>query len=198
MTVVSSLTRLARLGVLVKGGEQLDRLAEVRTLAFDKTGTLTRGRPRSPPCRAATARTSRSRRPRARGAMTWWRSRRPSEGSSEHPIAHAIMARARERGLTHRYPAGGGRVAAAGRGVTGELRGVAVSVGTEALMSARGADAGVGQFARLTEIAPHGDAGGARCRGRGCHRRRGHAARGDAGTVLDALRSTVPGCALPC
>src|SRR6185437_7909130 len=45
VTVVSSLTRLAHLGVLVKGGEQLDKLAQVRAVAFDKTGTLTWGRP---------------------------------------------------------------------------------------------------------------------------------------------------------
>ena len=41
VTVVSGLTRLANLGVLVKGGAQLDRLADVTTIAFDKTGTLT-------------------------------------------------------------------------------------------------------------------------------------------------------------
>lgn len=33
----------ARHGILVKGGEYLDRLLEIRSLAFDKTGTLTRG-----------------------------------------------------------------------------------------------------------------------------------------------------------
>ena len=45
VTVVSGLTRLAQLGVLVKSGALLDRLADIQTIAFDKTGTLTRGRP---------------------------------------------------------------------------------------------------------------------------------------------------------
>ncbi len=45
VTVVSGLTRLANLGVLVKSGAHLDRLADIRAVAFDKTGTLTHGRP---------------------------------------------------------------------------------------------------------------------------------------------------------
>src|SRR5690606_26118943 len=45
VTVVSALTRLAHLGVLVRGGANLDELARTTVFAFDKTGTLTRGRP---------------------------------------------------------------------------------------------------------------------------------------------------------
>jgi Cd2+/Zn2+-exporting ATPase len=150
VTVVSSLTRLARFGVLVKGGEQLDRLAEVRTIAFDKTGTLTHGRP------SVTA-------VQARGCEHEPLARSPCDGcddvialaasverSSEHPIAHAIMESARLRGLTHRYPPAAAIVAAAGRGVTGQLLGSAVAVGTEALMSARGAVMGAAEFMQFT------------------------------------------------
>jgi Zn2+/Cd2+-exporting ATPase len=151
VTVVSSLTRLARLGVLVKGGEQLDRLAEVRTLAFDKTGTLTRGRPSVTAVQARDCAHEPEPQAACEGCDEVVALAASVEGSSEHPIAHAIMARARERGLTHRYPPAAAVVAAAGRGVTGQLRGVSVSVGTAALMSARGAAAGVGQFASLTE-----------------------------------------------
>lgn len=42
---VSGLSRCARRGVVVKGGDVIERLARVRVVLFDKTGTVTRGRP---------------------------------------------------------------------------------------------------------------------------------------------------------
>jgi Cu+-exporting ATPase len=44
--ITVSLGRAAQMGLLIKGGEALERLATVDTLALDKTGTLTEGRPR--------------------------------------------------------------------------------------------------------------------------------------------------------
>ena len=45
VAIMSGLSRTAQLGVVVKGGSALERLAAGRVVLFDKTGTLTRGRP---------------------------------------------------------------------------------------------------------------------------------------------------------
>ena len=42
---MSGLSRAAHIGVVIKGGDALERLASGRVLLFDKTGTLTQGRP---------------------------------------------------------------------------------------------------------------------------------------------------------
>ena len=44
--ITVSLGRAAQSGMLIKGGEALERLATIDTIALDKTGTLTEGRPR--------------------------------------------------------------------------------------------------------------------------------------------------------
>ncbi|WP_456476829.1 heavy metal translocating P-type ATPase [Oceanithermus sp.] len=84
--VTSALARAGRMGVLVKGGDVLETAGRLRALAFDKTGTLTEGRPRL--------------------VRVWGADEREVlplvaalERSSAHPIAEAVLARARELGL---------------------------------------------------------------------------------------------------
>lgn len=45
IAIMSGISRAARSGVIVKGGQAFERLATGRTILFDKTGTLTEGRP---------------------------------------------------------------------------------------------------------------------------------------------------------
>ena len=46
VAIVSGLSRAAKHGILIKGGQALETLARVRSLVIDKTGTLTHGRAR--------------------------------------------------------------------------------------------------------------------------------------------------------
>jgi Cd2+/Zn2+-exporting ATPase len=89
VSVVSALAGAARRGVLVKGGIHLERLAAVRAIAFDKTGTLTRGTVGVVGVHAAPGVTESELLATAAAVET----------RSEHPIAEAIVAEARNRGL---------------------------------------------------------------------------------------------------
>jgi len=88
--VLAATARLARRGVLVKGGAALERLARVDALAFDKTGTLTEGRPEAGEVVASEGWT----------AEAMLRLAAAAEGPSEHPLARLIVAEAAARGLS--------------------------------------------------------------------------------------------------
>jgi Cd2+/Zn2+-exporting ATPase len=125
VTVVSALSGLARRGVLVKGGAFLDRLADIHTFAFDKTGTLTQGHPsvlqvRTLTCEKDGMRCTTCDEMIALAAAV--------ESRSEHPLAQAILAEARQRGLANRYPAADLVVAESGRGVSGRVNGRTITV----------------------------------------------------------------------
>src|SRR6185503_12366832 len=72
--------RGAAAGVLIKGGEPLERLAQVDTIVFDKTGTLTEGRPKVVDAVILGDRTD---------ALAWIAA---VEAKSEHPLAKAVVA----------------------------------------------------------------------------------------------------------
>ena len=90
VSVVSALAAAARKGVLIKGGARLERLADVRCVAFDKTGTLTKGELRVVDV-AALDGVHADRVLQLAASL---------EHRSEHPIGAAVVARAREHGLS--------------------------------------------------------------------------------------------------
>jgi Cu2+-exporting ATPase len=116
----------ARSGLLVKDRIALERARELEVIIFDKTGTLTRGQPAL--IGLAVAQGTDESTVLALAAST--------EADSEHPLARAIVAAARERGIEP-HPATGFE-ALAGRGARATVGGRLIEVGGPALLAAAG------------------------------------------------------------
>jgi Cu+-exporting ATPase len=116
--------RGAAAGGLIKGGEPLERLADVDTIVFDKTGTLTEGRPKVVDAYIV-AGSNRDDVMRVVSAV---------EAKSEHPLAKAVVAFAGNNPAEAGRPTVTGFIARAGRGVSATVDGHRVIVGTMALL----------------------------------------------------------------
>jgi Cu+-exporting ATPase len=121
--------RGAELGLLIKGGEALQRAGDVTTVVLDKTGTVTAGRPAVTDVVLAPGAPGIS-----RSADDLLRLTASLETSSEHPLADAIVRHAREdRGLA--LDPVDGFQSMTGRGAIGMVAGSALAVGNETLMN---------------------------------------------------------------
>lgn len=120
--------RAAELGVLFRRGDALQRLRDVEVVAFDKTGTLTLGKPVLTDLQAAPGFASDE--VLALAAAV--------EAGSEHPLAHAIVAAAGERGLAPLQAHG--FAAEPGYGVRAQVAGRRVEVGADRFMRRLGLD----------------------------------------------------------
>jgi Cu+-exporting ATPase len=123
--------RGAELGVLIKGGEALQRAGEVTTVVLDKTGTVTEGRPTVTDVIVAATEAEVN-------ADELLRLVASLETMSEHPLADAVVRAARERGLSLGVPEA--FASDTGRGVTGAVDGHGLAVGNAALLRAWGVD----------------------------------------------------------
>jgi len=124
MSVMVAAGRGATLGVLVRDAAALEALARADTLVIDKTGTLTLGRPVVEAIVAGGA----------AGEEEILRLAGSLERHSEHPLAAAIVAAARRRGLALADPASFASVA--GLGARGVVDGRRVEVGNENFVGA--------------------------------------------------------------
>jgi len=120
--------RGAAAGILIKGGEPLERLAAVDTVVFDKTGTLTEGTPRVTDTLIAPG----------QDRATVLRLAAALESRSEHPLAQAVVAAAGEASAPP--PTVDNVIALPGKGVFGIVDGRHVIAGTEALLRESGID----------------------------------------------------------
>lgn len=87
---VAAVGRAARAGIIVRGGQALEKVAAATLILFDKTGTLTYGRPELDEVLPVPGMTAERLLSLAAGA----------EGGGTHPIARAIVAGAAARSIT--------------------------------------------------------------------------------------------------
>lgn len=125
VALVAGLSRAAHFGVLIKGAGPLEAMARTRTLILDKTGTLTDGRPQIV-------------------SVDAHEDMEPDEvlqlaaaldQATKHPVAQAIVAAARQRGMTLPIPRQ--VTETPGEGVAGLVDGRAVVVGEHGFVTKR-------------------------------------------------------------
>ena len=129
MSIMVGTGRGAQAGVLVRHAEALEVLEKVDTLVVDKTGTLTEGKPRLVAVETAGI--------DERELLGLAAS---LERASEHPLAAAIVAGARQRGAT--LAEVGAFESLTGQGVRGTVGGRAVALGNDRLLATLGVGAG--------------------------------------------------------
>ncbi len=116
----------ARFGILIKGGEALQRAGEIDTMVLDKTGTITEGAPSVVDFMLVNSPTPEIPESEILSLAA------SLESYSEHPLAHAIVAYAKEKRVQFAQPES--FESAAGRGATGIVSGHALAIGSAALM----------------------------------------------------------------
>ena len=121
--VLSSMTRAARSGIIIKSGRHMERLADVDTIIFDKTGTLTSGLPEVSQVITYDENFSEIKLIGMAAA---------AESKLQHPVAEAIRRKARRLGCNitmcnePKY--------SVGMGVEAEVDGYEIHIGNERFM----------------------------------------------------------------
>ena len=129
MSIMVGVGRGAHAGVLIKNAEALEELEQIDTLVIDKTGTLTEGKPA-----VVTIVTA--------GGLdepTVLRLAASVERASEHPLAAAIVASAKARGIA--LAEGKDFRSETGKGVTGTIEGRKVAIGGAGFLAEVGSGA---------------------------------------------------------
>ncbi len=132
LSVMVATGKGARSGVLIKSAEALETAHKLDTVVLDKTGTITRGAPALTDVIPAAGHDEGDLLRLVASAKT----------DSEHPLAGAIVAAARERGLGLVRPVGFDSVT--GKGIRATIEGREVLIGKAALL--RDADIPTGEL----------------------------------------------------
>ncbi|MHC4391949.1 MAG: heavy metal translocating P-type ATPase [Planctomycetota bacterium] len=130
VSIVAALAASARHGVLVKGGVHMETPARLDAMAFDKTGTLTQGRPVVVELVPLNGHDERELLARAAAL----------EARSEHTLARAIVARAKEDGVA--FEPAEDFQAVKGKGASGQVEGRLFWLGSHRYLEERGQEVG--------------------------------------------------------
>jgi len=125
VSIVAGLTSAARAGVLIKGGAYLEAASRLRAVALDKTGTLTLGRPEVQRIVPLNGHTEQELLARAAAL----------ESHSDHPLALAILRKAKETGIV--FDRAEGFRALPGQGGVGIIAGREFWIGSHRLLLER-------------------------------------------------------------
>ncbi|NLS18703.1 copper-translocating P-type ATPase [Rhizobium sp. P40RR-XXII] len=128
MSIMVGVGRGARMGVLIKNAEALERFEKIDTLVVDKTGTLTEGRPKVTALKAAGDIDD----------LELLRIAATLERASEHPPAAAIVAAAKEKGLA--LGEASEFDSPVGKGVIGTVDDRRLVIGSHRIMAEAGVD----------------------------------------------------------
>jgi heavy metal translocating P-type ATPase len=125
VALVAGLSRAARFGVLIKGAGTLETMARIHTLILDKTGTLTEGRPTIVSINSSDG-MAEDEILRLAAAL---------DQASKHPVAQAIVATAKARGLVLPVPSEVAEIP--GEGVVGTVEGCKIVIGGDGFVASR-------------------------------------------------------------
>jgi Cu2+-exporting ATPase len=123
MSIMVGTGKGAKQGVLVKDARAIEEMHKVTTLVIDKTGTITQGKPALQQVQSYGDQYSDEELLRLVASL---------ENNSEHPLAHAIVSGAEERGIKTLDVSNFNSIT--GKGITGAIDGKQVAIGNRRLL----------------------------------------------------------------
>lgn len=126
VSVVAGIGNGAKNGVLIKGGEIIEKMGKVEVIAFDKTGTLTVGRPQVINIKGYDISQDELLKVAASGEMY-----------SEHPLAKAILEETKNRGITNLITPEDTEIIT-GQGLVAKIADKDILIGNRKLLQANG------------------------------------------------------------
>ncbi|MEP0368591.1 MAG: heavy metal translocating P-type ATPase [Cyclobacteriaceae bacterium] len=123
MSIMVGTGKGAKQGILVKDARAIEEMHKVTTLVIDKTGTITQGKPSLQDVQSINERHS---------ADDILKNVASLESSSEHPLAHAIVEGAENKGLKPQKVDDFNSIT--GKGITGKVDGLQIAIGNKKLL----------------------------------------------------------------